>query len=175
MDFVFLHTGHFGPPPFTTRLLVNVVAGLFATIVMNIPMKTLREGQTPPFVAASALSGDDLPEVPSALASGIHYGAGMLGGVLYTLLVVGFEDVVPVPPLAFIEGTGLALGPHLLAGAVVLAFLYGFFAYLVLPRFGQSAYAEERRDRVRADWLRSALVYVTALLVLVPLLTVTFV
>lgn len=173
MDFVLLHTGHFVPPPFTTRLLVNVVAGLLATVVMNVPMKRLREGQTPPFVAASAITGDKLKEVPSLIASGIHYGAGMLAGVLYTLLVVGFEDVVP--PIEFIGGTGLSLGPHLLAGAVVLAFLYGFFAYFVLPRFGQSANTEGRRDRVRSDWLRSALVYALALLVLVPLMTVVFV
>lgn len=175
MDFVFLHTAHFGPPPFWTRLLVNLVAGLVATVVMNIPMKQLREGQTPPFVAASALSGDDLTDVPSVLASGIHYGAGMLGGVLFTLLVVAFEDVLPVPPVAFIEGTGLALGPHFLAGALVFAFVYAFFAYLVLPRFGGAAYAEGRRERVRTDWFRSTLVYATALVIVVPLVTVTLV
>lgn len=173
MDFVLLHAQHFGPPPFWTRLLVNVVAGLFATVVMNIPMKGLREGQTPPFVAASAITGDELKDVPSLIASGIHYGAGMLGGVLYTLLVVGFEDVVP--PLAFIDGTGLALGPHLAAALVVFAFLYGVFAYLVFPRFGQSAYEEGRRQRVRKDWAISAVVYTVALLILVPVVTVTLV
>jgi hypothetical protein len=138
---------------------------------MNAPMHRLAEGSAPPFVAASLLTDQPVSEVPSGTASGVHYGAGLLAGAVFGLLAVGLRSVLPADPV--IPGTALALAPHVAAGALVLAFLYLFFAYLVLPR--ATDWGASRRRQVRNAWATSATVYVVALLVLVPLLTVAFV
>ena len=158
---------HINDVPTTTgRVAIGAVAGLLATVIMNIPMQRRPEGSTPPFVAAGALTGQSLDEVDPKLASGIHYSAGILGGVLFSLLAIGFESVLPFT--AALAGVGLRLVPHFLATLLTYGFLVGFFAYLVLPRFGKAA--TERADQVRADWVISASVYIVALAVWIPLL-----
>lgn len=164
MDLFALHISDV--PTTAGRVAVGAVAGLLATIIMNIPMQRRPEGSTPPFVAAGALTGQPLDEVDPTLASGIHYSTGVLGGVLFTLLALGFEAILPFT--AALAGVGLRLVPHLLATLVTYGFLVAFFGYVVFPLFGQAAL--ERVDQVRADWVISAGVYVVALAVWVVLL-----
>ncbi|MFC7176059.1 hypothetical protein [Halosegnis marinus] len=72
-----LHVADFST---TGRVAVGAVAGLVATVAMNVPMHRLPEGSTPPFVAAGALTGEGPADVDPVLASGTHYAAGVLGG-----------------------------------------------------------------------------------------------
>jgi hypothetical protein len=169
MDPVVAHVGTV--PPLEVRAAIGAFAGLLATVLMNLPMRRLREGSTPPFVAASALTGDELTAVSGGAASAVHYAAGTLAGVSFTLVAEGVETLMT--PRLILAGTGLPLIPHLAAGLIVFAFLFVFFAYLVLPTFGGEAI--ERAARVRNDWAISASVYTAALLVLVPVLTTTLV
>lgn len=158
---------HINDVPTTTgRVAIGAVAGLLATVIMNIPMQRRPEGSTPPFVAAGALTGQALDEVDPTLASGIHYSAGILGGVLFTLLSLGFESVLPFT--AALAGVGLRLVPLFLALLLTYGFLVAVFAYLVLPKFGKAAM--DRAEQVRTDWVISAGVYVVALAVWVVLL-----
>ncbi|WP_255197261.1 hypothetical protein [Halorarius litoreus] len=158
---------HINDVPTTTgRVAIGAVAGLLATVIMNIPMQRRPEGSTPPFIAAGALTGQPLDEVDPKLASGVHYSAGILGGVLFTLLAIGFESVLPFT--AALTGVGLRLVPHFLATLVTYGFLVAFFAYLVFPQFGKSA--NQRGEQVRTDWVISASVYVVALALWIPLL-----
>lgn len=165
-----LHAFHQTPPELPVRILLNAVAGLAATAVMNVPMNALPEGSTPPFVTASAMSGEPPDETESGLANAVHYASGTLAGVLFTLLAVGFEIVLPSgQSAARVPLTPLPLIPHMLAALGTFGVLLTGFAYVVLPRFG----AGESNDRVRHDWTISAAVYTVALAVLVPVVTVT--
>jgi hypothetical protein len=146
-------------PTVSGRVAIGAVAGLLATVVMNVPMQRRPEGATPPFVAAGALTGEPLDEVDPKLASGVHYAAGILGGVLFTLLAVGFEAVLPFT--AALAGVGIRLVPLFLATLFTYGFLVAVFAYLVLPRYGKAAL--DRADQVRTDWVVSVTVYAVAL------------
>lgn len=170
MDAFPLHLNHTSPPELTARLFVGLVAGLLATAVMNIPMKRLREGQTPPFVVARAFTGDELVEVSGGFASGLHYVIGMLTGLLFTLVSVGFERLLPADLL--FAGVGLPVYPYLAALVVTFLFLFGFFAYVILPAFGDSA--RNRADRVRRHWGISTAVYTVALALAVPVVIALF-
>ncbi|MFB6205494.1 MAG: hypothetical protein ABEJ05_03065 [Haloglomus sp.] len=155
---------------------LGALAGLLATVLMNVPMQRLPEGSTPPFVAAGALTGEDLTAVSEGLASLVHYAAGTLAGVSFVLLAEAIERFVAARGGApgfdlVIAGSGIRLVPHIIAGAVTFSILYLFFAYLVLPLFGKEASARVRA--VRNDWAISAAVYTAALVVLIPVLTVT--
>jgi hypothetical protein len=83
----------------------------------------------------------------------------MLAGVVFEMLLVGYEglrgavgirteiviaDVTTVSELAIV--------------AVVVVFLYGFFSWLVFPRYGGAAY-ETRPETVRRQWAVSAVIY----------------
>jgi hypothetical protein len=154
---------------------IGALAGLLATVLMNLPMQRLPEGSTPPFVAAGALTGEALSEVSAPVASLVHYAAGTLAGVGFVLVAESVERFVraqggaPGFELA-ITGTGLLLVPHLIAAATTFSVLFLFFGYVVLPLFGKEAH--DRAGRVRNDWAISATVYMVALVVVIPLLTV---
>lgn len=148
------------------RVAVGAVAGLLAAIAMNVPMHRLPEGSAPPFVAAGALTGEGPTDVNPALASGIHYVAGVLAGTGHTLLALGLEGAYPFT--TGVASTGVPLVPHLLAVLVIYAALVVVFAYLVLPVFGGPV--RERARLVRRDWVLAVTVYALALAVLVPAL-----
>lgn len=156
-----LHVSDFSP---AARVVVGLVVGLVATVVMNLPMHRLPEGSTPPFVAAGALTGTEPAEVDPPLASGVHYLAGTLGGVFYTVVALVVESAGTFRLLTPIGGAELV--PHLLAVLATYAFLVAFFAYFVLPTFGGAV--RERTRLVRRDWVVSAGAYALALLVVVP-------
>lgn len=166
-----LHVGHDAAPALTTRLAVGLVAGFLATLVMNVPMRRLREGQTPPFVAGRALSGEPLREVSGGLATGLHYVAGTLGGLLFVLAGAGFERVLPAEPV--LTGLGLPVYPYLAALATTALAAFGLVAYALLPAFGDAA--RDRAATVRRDWGVAVLVYGVTLGFAVPAVLVLFV
>jgi DNA-binding transcriptional LysR family regulator len=157
---------------------VGAFAGLLATVLMNLPMQRLPEGSTPPFVAAGALTGEDLSEVSEGLASLVHYAAGTLAGVGFVLFAEGIETLVlrqgGAPGFDLVlAGTGILLVPHLIAAGATFSVLFVFFGYVVLPLFGKEA--RNRARKVRNDWAISATVYTVALTVVLPVLTIALV
>jgi len=145
--------------------LVGAVAGLLATLVMDVPMRTLLvEGMTPPFVAAGALTGSDTADAPRRVALAVHYGSGTGAGLIFTALVVGVATVgVPGPTVAGVPIPGLAV-----AALVQFPVMVAFFASFVLPRYG--TVGDRRAPQVRRDWLVSAAVYVASVVVFLPAL-----
>ncbi len=162
-----LHAAHASVPPLLARLAIAMVAGFLAAVVMDLPMRRLDEGMVPPYTAASVLFGKPPATVSDIEARSAHYTAGILAGVLFVVLAVAAEAVLPV---VYVLWGGLPLLSHLLAGLGVLAFLYGFFGHIVLPRFGREKRAVAAT--VRRHWAVSATVYVLAFLVLDVVLTV---
>lgn len=157
--------------PLELRFAVAVVAGLLATLVATVVMSLLSEGYVPPYVAASALFDEVPGKVSRRQADAAHYAAGLLGGLLFELLVLAIEGVRDATvATALVLGNVLTLS-DLLAALLVVGFLYAFFAYVVFPRNGGRLYDDaERRERIRVHWLVSATVYGVALLAAVVLL-----
>ncbi|WP_152042673.1 hypothetical protein [Salinigranum salinum] len=137
------------------RFLVGVVAAVVATLAMDVVMRRLPEGETPPFVAAGVLTESRPDAAPARLADVVHYLAGGLTGPLFVWLSLATEGVLGGP----------SLGAVLLAAGVLYVLMVGFFAVVVLPR---STVASHRLGAIRRDWALSAAGY---LLVLVPLVT----
>jgi hypothetical protein len=155
------------PPSLSVPALVVVgaVAGLLATLVMDVPMRALLvEGMTPPFVAAGALTGADTADAPRRVALAVHYGSGTGAGVIFTALAV-LAATVGVPGPAVVGFPLLALA---VAALVQLPVMVAFFSYFVLPRYGTVVPA--RVPQVRRDWLVSAAAYVASVAVLLPAL-----
>jgi hypothetical protein len=150
-----------------TVLVVGAVAGFVAAVVMDLPMRRQSDGFTPAYIAASVLqrSGADAVSFPAALL--VHHGAGVLAGVLWGVVAL----VVSVPFGVDLTASGpvLVAVPHVLGVVVTTAFIYAFFALLVLPRAGGEIY-EERATAVRGQWLRSSLVFGATMLVAAPAL-----
>ncbi|SEL95244.1 hypothetical protein [Haloferax larsenii] len=153
-----------GIGPLSGRLLLGAFAGLAAAVVMDIPMWRQEEGYTPAYVAASVLRRASPNEVSFIDANVVHHVAGALAGVLYALVHLAVDVVVPDVPIF-----GLDIFPHVVAVVVVVPSIYALFSYFVLPRAGRAIY-EERATAVRGQWLRSALVFGVTLLVLGPAL-----
>lgn len=170
---VVAHVGD-AAPALGVRVGLGALAGLLATVLMNLPMQRLPEGSTPPFVAAGALTGEALSEVASGVASLAHYASGTLTGVGFVLFAEGIETLIlqrgGAPGFDLVlGGTGLLLVPHLIAAAATFSVLFVFFGYIVLPLVGREA--RSRARRVRNDWAVSAAVYTAALGVVLPVLT----
>lgn len=138
------------------RFVAGVLAGVVATLAMDLVMARLPEGATPPSIAAGVLTGTSPDAAPDRLASVVHYLAGFLTGPLFVWLLFASEGVV-----------GERSAAVTMAAAVVLyVLMVGFFAVVVLP---QSLVAGQRVGAIRRDWALSAAAY---LVVLVPLVAV---
>lgn len=135
------------------RFVIGVVAGVVATVAMDLVMARLPEGETPPFIASGVLTNSAPAAAPGRLADVVHYIAGWLTGPLFVWMLLTSE--------------GLLGGQSILATVVAAAVLYtlmvGFFVFVVLPR---SRLPSARMVDIRRDWAISAAAY---LLVLVPL------
>ncbi len=131
--------------PLVVALPLGVVGGLLATLGMDRVTPALDEGFTPPRVAAGVLTDEHPDDASTRLAFTIHYVAGAGTGVVFVWLsrVLARVPVDPTP---------------LVAGGVLLVSMYGFFAWLVLPRAG---FQNPRRAVVAQAWAVSAVVYVT--------------
>lgn len=155
-------------PATALSLLVpaGVLAGLAGAVAMDVPMARHPEGWTPAFVAASVLRRSDPGAVPFRDAAVVHHAAGVAAGVLYALvaapLAVALAGTPPTPGVA-----ALPVVAHLVATAAVVGFVYGFFAYVVLPRAGRDV-AEDRGTAVRGQWVRSVVVFGAAFVLAVP-------
>jgi hypothetical protein len=154
-----LHVPGDVPPPLSIRLAVALLTGLLATLGMTVVMRLQSYGYVPAYVAAGAVWQRPAERVSWSAANAVHLAAGMLAGVAFEMLLVGYEglrgavgirteiviaDVTTVSELAIV--------------AVVVAFLYGFFSWLVFPRYGGAAY-ETRPETVRRQWAVSAVIY----------------
>lgn len=135
------------------RFVVGVVAGILATLAMDLVMARLPEGKTPPFVASGVLTDSAPQHAPERLASVVHYIAGWLTGPLFVWVLITSEGLLGGPSVL----------ATLLAGVVLYGLMVGFFVVIVLPR---SRLASVRVPDIRRDWAISAAVY---LIVLVPL------
>lgn len=147
------------------RLSVAAVAGLVATLGMTVAMRLQSRGYVPAYVAAAALWRRPPERVSWSAANAVHLVAGMLAGALFEGLVVVGERLRPALGMDVEAAIAdLVSVTELLALAIVGVFLYGFFAWLVFPRYGGAAY-ESGAETVRRQWVVSAVVYVCLLLV----------
>ncbi|WP_435064800.1 hypothetical protein [Halobaculum sp. EA56] len=136
--------------------LAGVVAGVVATLAMDLVMARIDEGETPPRVASGVLTDTHPDDSPRRLATVVHYVAGTLTGPLYVWLLLAVGSVL---------GVGwVAAG---VAGVLLYPLMVGFFALVVLPR--SRGLARQRLRRIRRAWAVEAVAY---LLVLVPLVGV---
>nr|WP_305883000.1 hypothetical protein [Halobellus rarus] len=147
-------------------VLVCVACGLLGAVVMDFPMSKQEDGFAPAYVAAALLRRTPPGEVPFREAVVVHHATGAIAGGLYAVVFLLSAAVLPAGAVV----GGVEAIPHVVAAAAVAAFVYGFFAHVVLPRAGRGIY-EERATAVRGQWLRSAVVFGVAIGVTVPVLT----
>ncbi|SNR52843.1 hypothetical protein [Halorubrum vacuolatum] len=150
-------------PSFLGGLTGGLIAGVLATLTMDVAMARLPEGETPPKVAASVLAGTAVDSAPERLAAVVHYVAGAGSGVLTAAMLAGGVAV------AAALGVGTAgVGAVVTAAGVAFVMfvcMVGFFALVPLPR--TTGLARQRLRVVRRDWAICAVVY---LVVAIPLL-----
>jgi hypothetical protein len=156
------HVGHTSPVPATVWLAAAVVSGLLAAVAMDVPMTRLTTGWTPATVATSVLQGTVPSKVSRTEAAVLHHAVGPMAAVLYAVVGIGLAAVLP----AVARIAGLEIAAHLLAAGLVTLFVYGLFAWVVLPQYGGEA--RDRLPAVRRDWLVSALVFGVTLAIVVP-------
>jgi hypothetical protein len=149
------------PAALPARLVAGAIAGFIATLVMDIPMGRLPEGETSYYVAAGVLEGESLESAPNQTATAVHYGAGTLSGALFVGVTAAAELVLLGSPSV------LAV---LVAIVVQLPIMIAFFSYFVLLIYGRVP--EERVPQVRRDWAISASMYVAVVAVLTGALVV---
>lgn len=136
------------------RFVAGVLAGVAATLAMDLVMPRLPEGRTVPAVASGVLTGERPDTAPGRLAAVVHYLAGGLTGPLFVWLLYAGEAVLD----------GQSLLGTLSTGVVLYVLMVGFFTVVVLP---QSLVAGERVSQIRRDWAVCALVYAVVLVSLV--------
>jgi hypothetical protein len=138
------------------RFPIGLVAGIVATLGMDLIMKQLPEGQTPPAVAAGVLTKTHPDQAANRLATVAHYLAGTATGLLFVWLSLAVESLAGGSSLSTAVGTGLLL----------YVLMVGFFVLGPLPR--APGLSSARRQTTGRDWAVMAAGY---LLVLVPLVT----
>jgi len=131
---------------------VGVGAGIVSTLVMDVVMTRLPEGETPMYIAAGVLTDRPPEEAPGRLAAVVHYVAGLLTGPLFVWLLLASEGLLGASAVSTVA-----------AAVVLLVLMIGFFAVVVLPRSRVDA---GRLETIRRDWAVAAAAY---LVVLVPL------
>jgi len=135
------------------RFVIGVVAAVAATVVMDLVMARLPEGETPPFIASGVLTNSVPADAPGRLANVVHYIAGWFTGPLFVWMLLTSEGLLG----------GQSILATVVAAAVLYSLMVGFFVFVVLPR---SRLPSARMADIRRDWAISAAAY---LLVLVPL------
>jgi len=137
------------------RIVLGLVAGVVATLAMDLVMARLPEGATPPQVASGVLTGQAPDTAPAGVASAVHYVAGGGTGPLFVTLLFLVEGLLGPGPTSYLVTT-----------AVLFVLMVAFFVGVVLPR---PRLVGGRRSTVGRDWAISAAAY---LVVLVPLVWV---
>ena len=142
--------------PAVFRFPLGLGGAVIAVGMMDQLMARTTEGTTPPFVAASVLTGQSVDTAAPRLASVVHYLAGVGTGLLFVYVSMVVEWVVG------------GSTPSTVVGATMLLYvlMVGFFVVIPLPRaVGVDA---GRRKRIGRAWAIAAAGY---LLVLVPATT----
>ena len=133
-------------------LVVGPLVGLLATLVMDVVMRVLPEGRTPPRVAAGVLTDTPVDDAPQRLATWVHYVAGAGSGLLF----LGVATLLT----ALLPGT-----VSLFAAAIVMfGLMVGFFVVVPLPRAG--GLSRQRVRQVSRDWAIMAATYLLVATVL---------
>ena len=135
------------------RIVLGVLAGVLATLGMDLVMARLPEGETPPTVAAGVLTEQSPDTAPKRLASAVHYVAGGGTGPLFVTLLFLVEGLLG----------GVSAVSYLVTTGLLFALMVAFFVGVVLPRPGL---ARQRVSAIGRDWALSAAAY---LVVLVPI------
>ncbi|MBX0323783.1 hypothetical protein EGH21_12160 [Halomicroarcula sp. F13] len=143
-------------------VVVCVLSGLFAAVLMNIPMYVQPEGYLPAYVAAGGLTGVDPADAQTALAVAVHHVTGTAAALLYGAIVVVFAAILPTA----VSLVGVPALPHLLGAVGVTLFIYYFFERVAMPRAGGSLGG--RRDDIVQQWALSSFIYGTTLALVVP-------
>ncbi|WP_311173958.1 hypothetical protein [Halobellus ordinarius] len=146
--------GELASVPAVFRFPIGLGAAVVAVFVMDWIMARVPEGTTPPYVAASVLTGAHVDRAPGRLAAVAHYLAGLGTGLLFTYFLLGAEWLLG--------------GASLLSVVSVTVLLYvlmiTFFVAVPLPR--ASGVDASRRSAISRGWAIAAAGY---LLVLVPI------
>lgn len=135
------------------RFPIGLAAAGIAVLGMDRLMARLTEGTTPPYVAASVLTGRPVDTAPSRLASVVHYLAGFGTGLLFMYVL----------PVAEKLTGGLSVMTVAATTVVMYALMVGFFVLIPLPR--AIGLDDTRRSQTAIAWAIAAAGY---LLVLVP-------
>ena len=138
------------------RFPIGLIGGVLATLWMDQLMAQIKEGRTPPYVAASVLTEQRVGTASDRLAAVVHYFAGAGTGLLFVWLSLAAETAVGGASATTAAGTAVFL----------YALMVGFFAAVPLPR--ATGLDRPRRKTVLRAWAIAALAY---LLVLVPIVT----
>lgn len=144
---------------------LSALSGLLAAIAMDVPMVRQEEGFTPAYIAASMLRRTSPDGVSEADAYLVHHGAGTFAGVLYAVAYLLLAATLP----PVVSMGVVSVLPHVLAAVSVAAFVYAFFAHVLLPQSSARVY-EERSTAVCGQWLRSSFVFGLTITVLLPVL-----
>lgn len=139
------------------RFPIGLVAGVLATLAMDLIMTQLPEGKTPPGVAAGVLTKTHPDRAPDRLGTVAHYLAGVGTGLLFVWLSLAAE--------AFASGPSVLTA--VVTGVVLYVLMVGFFVLVPLPR--APGLSSDRRRATGRDWAIMAAGY---LLVLVPAVTI---
>ena len=132
---------------------IGLVAAGIAVLGMDRLMAHTTEGTTPPYVAASVLTGRPVAAAPSRLASVVHCLAGLGTGLLFVYFLLAAEQLTGSLSAMTIGGTTL----------VLYVLMVGFFILIPLPR--ATGLDDTRRSQTTIAWAIAAAGY---LLVLVP-------
>jgi len=141
-------------------LLAGAAMGLLATLVMDLPMARLPEGETSPRVAAGTLADAPLDHAPGGVATAAHYGAGVGTGVLFVTSVAAARWLLDAGAVVAVAA----------AAAVLFVLMNWFFSFVVLPAYGRVP--DDRVEQVRRDWALSAASYLVAASLVVGVATV---
>ena len=145
-----------------------LVSGLFAALLMNIPMYVQPQGYRPAFVAAAGLTRRDPADVETALAVAVHHVTGTAAALLYGAVVVVLGAVLP----SALVLNGIPTIPHLAGAAGVTLFIYYFFERIAMPRAGGSLQSDA--EPIVRQWALSAFIYGATLALLLPVLVTQF-
>lgn len=147
------------PPPLDVRLALAMLAGLLAALATSAVMRLLPYGDVPAYVAASVLWRRPPRRVSWSAANAVHLAVGMLAGVLFEALLLGYDRLrEPLGIDVEVVVAGVTTLAELAALALVVAFLYVFFSWVVFPRYGGAAYETYPRT-IRREWAVSAVAY----------------
>lgn len=156
------HVGSATRLPVNIRLFVAALAGLGAAALTAISVEWLDEGETTLAFLVAATVGSTPEEITPRSRSLFLYTLGLLLGMLFEGIIIGYEAIRPV----IVRFVGIVSLSDIVAAVVVTLLMYATVAYLVFPRYrGTDA---PPLEVLRRTWLALSVTYGVALLVLVP-------